>query len=71
MHRRALRLILFVLYTHLEEIIMKKLIIASIAAMVVLTGCNTFKGLGQDVSSAGAAVTDSAGNVQNKIQNNR
>lgn len=47
---------------------MKKVIIASLTAMFVLTGCNTFKGLGQDVSSAGNAVTDGAGSVQNKIQ---
>ncbi len=46
---------------------MKKLIIASLAAMFVLTGCNTFKGLGQDVSSAGDAVTGTAQDVQQKI----
>ena len=46
---------------------MKKVIIASLAAMFVLTGCNTFKGLGQDVSSAGNAVTDGPQDVQNKI----
>jgi predicted small secreted protein len=50
-----------------EENIMKKLVIASLAAMFVLTGCNTFKGLGQDVSSAGDAVSGSAQEVQNKI----
>ncbi len=46
---------------------MKKLIIASVTAMFVLTGCNTLKGVGQDVSSAGAAVTGTAQDVQNKI----
>ena len=46
---------------------MKKVIIASLAAMFVLTGCNTFKGLGQDVSNAGDAVTDGAQKVENKI----
>lgn len=46
---------------------MKKVIIASLTAMFVLTGCNTFKGLGQDVSGAGDAVTDTAQDVQNKI----
>lgn len=51
----------------IEEIIMKKVIIASLTAMFVLTGCNTFKGFGQDVSSAGEAVTDGAQNVQKKI----
>jgi|TARA_R100000093_G_C1909401_1_gene62300 predicted small secreted protein len=59
-----------VIYNHsfiFEDTIMKKVIIASLAAMFVLTGCNTFKGLGQDVSSAGNAVTDGAQDVQNKI----
>lgn len=46
---------------------MKKVIIASLTALFVLTGCNTFKGLGQDVSSAGDAVTGGAENVQKKI----
>ena len=46
---------------------MKKLVIASLTAMFVLTGCNTFKGLGQDVSSAGGAVTGTAQDIQNKI----
>ena len=46
---------------------MKKLIIASLTAMFVLTGCNTFNGFGQDVSSAGDAVSGSAQEVQNKI----
>ena len=46
---------------------MKKLLIASLTAMFVLTGCNTFKGLGQDVSSAGEAVTGGAQDDQDKI----
>ncbi len=46
---------------------MKKVIIASLTAMFVLTGCNTFKGLGQDVSGAGDAVSGTAQDVQNKI----
>ncbi|NSM10030.1 entericidin A/B family lipoprotein [Moraxella bovoculi] len=46
---------------------MKKLIIAAVAAASVLTGCNTVKGLGKDVSKAGDAVTDGAQKVQNKI----
>ncbi|AKG07925.1 entericidin [Moraxella bovoculi] len=46
---------------------MKKLIIAAVATAFVLTGCNTVKGLGKDVSKAGDAVTDGAQKVQNKI----
>lgn len=36
-------------------------------AMFVLTGCNTFAGLGQDVSSAGDAVSNTATDVKQKI----
>lgn len=46
---------------------MKKLIIASIAAVFVLTGCNTFKGIGKDVSSAGDKVTNTAQKTQDKM----
>lgn len=46
---------------------MKKLMIASLTAMFVLTGCNTFKGLGQDVSSAGDAVSNTATDVKQKM----
>lgn len=46
---------------------MKKVIIASLAAMVMLSGCNTFKGFGQDVSKAGDKVSEGAQKVENKI----
>lgn len=46
---------------------MKKVIITSLAAVLVLSGCNTFRGFGEDVSSAGNAVTGGAENVQEKI----
>lgn len=65
---RLASLLLFINHPFIfEDTIMKKVIIASLAAMFVLTGCNTFKGLGQDVSSAGNAVSGSAQEVQNKI----
>jgi predicted small secreted protein len=60
-------LLFLTLHLFFEDTIMKKVIIASLTAMFVLTGCNTFKGLGQDVSSAGNAVSGSAQEVQNKI----
>ncbi|RQL70762.1 entericidin [Acinetobacter pittii] len=34
---------------------------------VILTGCNTFKGFGQDVSKAGDAVTNTAEKTQDKM----
>lgn len=46
---------------------MKKLILATVASVFVLTGCNTIKGLGQDVSKTGDVVTDTAQKTQNKI----
>lgn len=46
---------------------MKKLIIASLVATFALTGCNTFKGFGKDVSKAGDAVTNTAQKVDNKM----
>lgn len=46
---------------------MKKVIIASLTAMFVLTGCNTFAGLGQDVESAGEAVSHTAKDVKQEI----
>lgn len=46
---------------------MKKLAIASITALVVLSGCNTFKGFGQDVSKAGEGVSNTADSVERKI----
>ena len=49
---------------------MKKLVIASLAAMFVLTGCNTFKGVGKDVSKAGDAVTNTAEKTSEEIRRN-
>lgn len=46
---------------------MKKLIIASVAAVFVLTGCNAVKGLGKDISKGGQAVTNTAQEVQAEI----
>ncbi|EXD34620.1 MAG: entericidin A/B family lipoprotein [Acinetobacter ursingii] len=46
---------------------MKKILAASIMVAFVLTGCNTFKGMGQDVSKAGDAVTKTAEKTQNKM----
>lgn len=46
---------------------MKKLVIATIASVFVLTGCNTIKGLGKDVSKVGDGVTNTAQKVDNKM----
>lgn len=46
---------------------MKKMIFASITVAILLTGCNTFRGFGQDVSSAGHAVSNTATKTQQKM----
>ena len=46
---------------------MKKILFASIALAVVLTGCNTVRGVGQDVSKAGDAVSHTATKTQEKM----
>ncbi len=35
---------------------MKKIVLGSLVMLFVLTGCNTVKGIGKDVSSVGNAV---------------
>ena len=46
---------------------MKKVLATSIIMTFILTGCNTFKGFGQDVSKAGEKVTQSAEKTQDKM----
>lgn len=46
---------------------MSKVIAAIALAAVVLTGCNTMKGFGQDVSKAGDKVSDTATKTQDKM----
>jgi predicted small secreted protein len=43
---------------------MLKIIAAAAFATLLLTGCNTMKGMGEDVSSAGHVVTGTAANAQ-------
>lgn len=46
---------------------MKKILATSMLVAFVLTGCNTFKGVGKDVSKAGDAVTNTAEKAENKM----
>ena len=46
---------------------MKKILVASIMTAFVFTGCNTFKGIGKDVSKAGEKVTQTAERTQDKM----
>ena len=49
---------------------MKKILAASLMVAFVLTGCNTVKGVGQDVSKAGDAVTNTAEKTSEEIRRN-
>lgn len=49
---------------------MKKILAVSLLMTFVLTGCNTFKGVGKDVSKAGDAVTNTAEKTSNEIRRN-
>lgn len=52
----------------LRKIIAGIATISAIAlAPIALTGCNTVAGAGKDVSAGGAAVTDTAKDVQKKM----
>lgn len=42
---------------------MKKCIVCALAAAFVLTGCNTVKGFGKDVSKAGVQISNTAQKV--------
>jgi entericidin B len=46
---------------------MLKIIAAVAFATIMLTGCETVKGMGKDVSSAGSVVTGSAAETQEKM----
>ena len=46
---------------------MKKILAASLIMAFVLTGCNTFKGMGKDVSKVGDKVTETAERTQDKM----
>ena len=47
---------------------MKKIIASSVVMLFVLAGCNTVKGIGEDVSSAGNAVSNTAEKTQDEIR---
>lgn len=52
------------------EMKMKKILAASVVLAFVLTGCNTVKGVGKDVSKAGQAVTTTAEKTSDEIRRN-
>ena len=52
------------------EMMMKKILAASLVMAFVLTGCNTVKGVGKDVSKAGEAVTGTAEKTSEEIRQN-
>ena len=46
---------------------MLKLLVLALASVVVLAGCNTVKGAGQDISRGGQAVSGAAAEVQQRM----
>ncbi|WP_407307277.1 entericidin A/B family lipoprotein [Acinetobacter sp.] len=46
---------------------MKKILATSVIMAFFLTGCNTVKGMGEDVSKAGDAVTNTAEKTSEEI----
>ena len=50
------------------ETAMKKIVLSSLVMLFVLTGCNTVKGMGKDVSSVGNAVSNTTEKTQDKIR---
>ena len=46
---------------------MKKVLAATLLVTFALTGCNTFKGVGKDVSKAGKGITNTAERTQEKM----
>lgn len=49
---------------------MTKILAASLLVAFALTGCNTFKGVGKDVSKAGDAVSNTAEKTSEEIRRN-
>lgn len=49
---------------------MIKILAASLVVTFALTGCNTFKGMGKDVSKAGEAVSTTAEKTSDEIRRN-
>ena len=56
--------------SYLEFTVLLYLIISysSLVMLFVLAGCNTVKGIGEDVSSAGNAVSNTAEKTQDEIR---
>ncbi len=46
---------------------MKRTLILALVAAAALSACNTMKGAGKDVSSAGNAITDQAQETQHQM----
>ena len=46
---------------------MKKTLAATLLIAFALTGCNTFKGVGKDVSRAGEGISKTAERTQDKM----
>jgi entericidin B len=43
------------------------MLLLPVLALMILTGCETFKGVGRDVETTGEAITDTSRQVQNDM----
>lgn len=50
-----------------ERLMRTPLFILPVLAMVLLTGCETVKGVGRDVQTTGEVITDGSRQVQNDL----
>ena len=46
---------------------MSKILVATMVALLALAGCNTMRGAGKDVSSAGDAMSNQAAETQSQM----
>ncbi len=46
---------------------MKKAIIVAVGLCLILSACNTFEGMGQDIQKGGEVITNSASKTKDKM----
>lgn len=52
---------------HSGGMFLMKLAVVLLSALLALSGCNTVQGVGRDLSAAGDAMSDTAGDVKNRM----
>lgn len=52
---------------HPGGMFLMKIAVVLLSALLALSGCNTVQGMGRDLSAAGDAMSDTAGDVKNRM----